>query len=227
MADDSAKNGGSGPKNADAEPGLPGLEEGARTLLERGLGDKRILEQIYRASVNGEIISNHERNYVRSLLEKHADPASEKPQSGPAAQPAKRRAEAPKAKKSSTMMIAAGGGAAAIAIIAVAATMLAAPPTEGPAGTPAGFVESDQVSYGPGDFMLVTGLADYDTGQTVSIEIVDAEANQIWSEVVPVRSDGTYSTIVLVGQDGWAAGEHTIQAVHGDATYTSGFAFEG
>ena len=43
----------------------------AKALLDKELGDKRILEQICRASENDEVISNFERNYVKKLAEKH------------------------------------------------------------------------------------------------------------------------------------------------------------
>ena len=43
----------------------------AKALLNKELGDKRILEQICRASENNEVISNFERNYVQKLAEKH------------------------------------------------------------------------------------------------------------------------------------------------------------
>ena len=51
-----------------------------QALLDKELGDKRILEQILRAAQNNEVISNFERNYVRKLAEKHLGkkPAMEK-----------------------------------------------------------------------------------------------------------------------------------------------------
>ena len=38
-----------------------------KLLLDKGIGEKQVLEQILRASLNGEIISIHERDYVMKL----------------------------------------------------------------------------------------------------------------------------------------------------------------
>ena len=114
-------------KTLSESPADESLAKDAQTLLGLGVGDKRILEQIHRAAVNGELISNHERAYVDSLLEKHAGPGRagdapaprtvrERPSPAPAAAPAR--------SSSKTIAVAAG---AAVAAIAVAAALLTIP----------------------------------------------------------------------------------------------------
>ncbi len=45
------------------------LLDDVKALLDKDLGDDRILKQICRACENDEVISNYERNYVRKLAE--------------------------------------------------------------------------------------------------------------------------------------------------------------
>ena len=47
------------------------LLDDANALLDKDIGDDKILKQICRACENNEVISNYERNYVRKLAEKH------------------------------------------------------------------------------------------------------------------------------------------------------------
>lgn len=194
----------------------------ARMLLGLGLGDKRILEQVYRASINGEIISNHERQYVASLMEKHAVtvPKMDTPIIQRSA--VKQVDTASQPKKSRTTLMAAVLGVAAVAVIASIVLMM--PGTL--VSSPSGYVEIDQSTYQTGDFMLVTGMSDYNIGEAARVNILDSNSNNIWSEDVTLRSDGSYSTIILVGQDGWIAGEHTIQVAHGAVEYIMDFTYD-
>lgn len=193
-----------------------------RMLLGLGLGDKRILEQVYRASVNGEIISNHERQYVASLMEKHAVSAPKRDTPIIQSSAVKQVDTVPQPKKSRTPLMAAVVGVAAVAVIASVVLMMPAAPVS----LSSGYVEIDQSTYQTGDFMLVTGMSDYDIGGAARVNILDSDSNNVWSEDVTLRSDGSYSTIVLVGQDGWTAGEHTIQVAHGAAEYTMDFTYD-
>ena len=47
------------------------LADDVKELLEKKMGDERILKQILRACEHDEVISNYERNYVKRLVEKH------------------------------------------------------------------------------------------------------------------------------------------------------------
>ena len=50
------------------------IVDDVQVLLDKELGDKRILGQILRAAQNNEVISNFERNYVNKLVEKYLRP---------------------------------------------------------------------------------------------------------------------------------------------------------
>lgn len=193
-----------------------------RMLLGLGLGDKRILEQVYRASVNGEIISNHERQYVTSLMEKHAVTVPKRDTPITQSSTVKQVDTVSQPKKSRTPLMAAVLGVAAVAVIASVVLMM--PPA--PMSLPSGYVEIDQSTYQTGDFMLVTGMSDYDIGEAARVNILDSNSNNVWSEDVTLRSDGSYSTIILVGQGGWIAGEHTIRVAHGAAEYIMDFTYD-
>ncbi len=43
--------------------------DNVKELLNKEIGDKKVLEQIKRAAENNEAISNYERNYVRKLID--------------------------------------------------------------------------------------------------------------------------------------------------------------
>ncbi|MCE2507717.1 MAG: hypothetical protein J4G04_00190 [Nitrosopumilaceae archaeon] len=205
-------------------PADENLAKDTQTLLGLGVGDKRILEQIHRAAVNGELISNHERAYVDSLLEKHAGsvPAEDAPAPRKVrVRPSPAPAAAPAKSSSKTIVIAAG---AAVAAVAVAAALLTLPGD--PGGTavdvkPVLTVEVDSEEYGAGDFILVEGLSD---GGAVDVHIV-GPAGQVWRESVLPDADGSFHTIALAGSGGWNAGTYTVRAVHGDQTYESAFDF--
>lgn len=215
-------------KTLSESPADESLAKDAQTLLGLGVGDKRILEQIHRAAVNGELISNHERAYVDSLLEKHAGPGRagdapaprkvrERPSPAPAAAPAR--------SSSKTIAVAAG---AAVAAIAVAAALLTIP--GGPGGT--AVVEPEHVltvgvdleEYGAGDFILVEGLSDGSGGGAIDVHIA-GPSGQVWRESILPDANGSFHTIALAGSGGWNAGTYTVTAIHGDQTYESAFEF--
>lgn len=197
----------------------------ARMLLGLGLGDKHILEQIYRASVNGEIISNHERQYVASLMAKHAVTIPEKPPPVMQSPVVEQTDIPPQPKKSRTPLMIAAAGIAVVAVIASVVLMMPTTP-DATVDSPVGYVEINQEIYQSGDFMVVTGMSDYEMGESMRVDILDGDSNSIWSESVVLRPDGSYSTIILVGQDGWVAGEHIIQVAHGNAEYMMDFVFD-
>lgn len=212
-------------KTLSESPADESLAKDAQTLLGLGVGDKRILEQIHRAAVNGELISNHERAYVDSLLEKHAaGPAEDAPAPGKARErPPPAPTAAPARSSSKTIAIAAG---AAVAAIAVAVALLSLPGGPGGAAVdtdpePVLTVGVDLDEYGAGDFILVEGLSG---GGAVDVHIV-GPSGQVWRESILPDADGSFHTIALAGSGGWSAGTYTVRAVHGDQTYESAFDF--
>ncbi len=201
------------------------LEEDVRALIDSGTGDQRILKQILRAAANGELISNRERSYVQSLVEKRTETV---PDAVPAkAEPQQRVVESkprPDRQRGSKPIAVAGAIAAvAVAIAVIAFTALPAGP--GAVVEPEHFVGQDFGAYGTGDFVLVEGLSDHSPGERVSLQILNSEGSQIWSEDAPVQADGSYSALVLAGGDGWTYGTHTIVAAHGDGEYSSEYEF--
>lgn len=203
------------------------LEDDIRALLDSGTGDRRILKQILRAAANGELISNRERNYVQSLVEKRtetvpdAEPAKTEPQlhmAEPKPGPDRQRSNKP-------MAVAGAVAAVAVVIAVVAFTAFPAGPGVVVNPEPEYFVGQDSDAYSTGDFVLVEGLSDRSPGETVRLQILDSGGSQIWSEAVSVRADGSYSALVLAGGDGWTSGTHVIVAVHGDGEYRSEYEF--
>lgn len=203
------------------------LEEDVRALIDSGTGDQRILKQILRAAANGELISNRERSYVQSLVEKRTETV---PDAEPAkAEPQQRVVESrpgPDRRRGSKPMAVAGAIAAvAVAIAVIAFTALPAGPGTVVEPEPEHFVGQDSDAYGTGDFVLVEGLSDRSLGERVSLQILNSEGGQIWSEEVSVQADGSYSALVLAGGDGWTSGTHAIVAAHGDGEYSSEYEF--
>ena len=210
------------------------LEEDVRALLDSGVGDKRVLEQILRAVVNGELLSNQERNYVRSLTEEHLnkEPAVEAVPDAAAyvvESKSKPKPESAGPRNNRTLIIAVAAAAVALAVTAAASTMFmgdsepAVIVVDDP--VPDSAVTQDSEAYRTGDFIVIEGFSDYPPGDMVRLHILDSAGRQIWSEEVTVKADGSYSTLVLAGGDGWTPGIHTIEAVHGDDEYRSEYSF--
>ena len=210
------------------------FEEDVRALLDSGVGDRRILEQILRAAINGELLSNQERNYVRSLAEEHLnkkpavetvhDAATYVVESEPKPKP---KPESAGPRNNRTLIIAVAAAAVALAITAAASTMFVgdSEPAIVVDPVPDSFVTQDSDAYGTGDFIVIEGSSDYPPGDTVRLHILDSAGRQIWSEEVTVKPDGSYSTLVLAGGDGWTPGTHTIEAIHGADEYRSEYSF--
>ena len=182
------------------------IAEAAEMLLGLDVGDKRILEQIHRAAINGELISNHERAYVDSLLEKHTStPAGKTPA------PTQRRAPEPSTgvptpdatqPRSSTKTLAVAGGAAAAAV-AIAAVLLVSlgSPGEVMEPVPVLTVGVDSAGYAAGDFVLIEGLSESAGDDVVNVSIT-GPSGQVWHENVLPNADGSFSTIALAGSEG-------------------------
>lgn len=204
------------------------LAEAAEMLLGLDVGDRRILEQIHRAAINGELISNHERAYVDSLLEKHVSsaPAGKAPAIAPRKAPkTPSRAETPDAtpsrSSSKTLAMAGGAAVAAVAVVAVLLVSFGSPGEVEP--VPVLTVGVDSAGYAAGDFVLIEGLSEGDGVVDVSIM---GPSGQVWHENVLPNTDGSFSTIALAGSEGWSAGSYTVRAVHGDMVHESAFSFD-
>jgi len=223
-----------------------------QTLLDKELGDKRILEQIQRAAQNNEVISNFERNYVRKLAEKHL---GRKPPEPPKqiipdvvipptssiiesqtvqtwSTPSKRK----KSSSNNTKFIL-GGGLAALVIIIIAAASLSGisdnssgtiEPNQTP-NTPKSFsIKTDSSSYQKGDIISISGESNLSFGNSVILSIENSKDELVWSEQANVKNDGQFSTLTFAGGFGWEeSGTFTIMAESDSEKITNTFSFSG
>lgn len=225
------------------------LVDDIKELLDKERGDKRILEQILRASENDEVISNFERNYVQKLSEKYLNkkpPVDEKPsqpdvklldeqtqEEKPLIQESK-----PKPIKPKNKILFVGMGVAALAIIIVAAVAfsgmpdLTSPSTPQPTNTSTtptvGVIslQTDLPSYSRGDIISINGKSDSSLGGQILLSIENQDGKLAWSENVNVKSNGEFSTLLIAGGDEWRTpGTFTLKADHGTESETVEFSF--
>jgi len=221
-----------------------------QTLLDKELGDKRILEQIQRAAQNNEVISNFERNYVRKLAEKHLGrkpPESPKqiipdvviPPASPTieSQTIQTWSTPGKVTKSSSNnnKVILGIGLAALAIIIIAAISL-----NGISDSSTGRVEPNQTSntsnsfsiktdsptYQKGDIISISGSTNLSFGNSVILSIENSKNVLVWSEQTNVKSDGQFATLTFAGGLGWEeSGTFTIIAESDSEKISTTFSF--
>ncbi len=69
-------------------------------------------------------------------------------------------------------------------------------------------LETDQTSYAKGDIISISGS----TESTITkLTISDPDAQEIWTEIVKVKADGKFSTLVIAGGNEWEkAGKYTV-----------------
>lgn len=225
------------------------LVDDIKELLDKERGDKRILEQILRASKNDEVISNFERNYVQKLSEKYLNkkpPEDEKPSQPDVKLPEEQTQEEkpliqeskpikPIKPKNKTLFV--GMGVAALAIIVVAVVAFSGMPdltssTPQPPNTPTtpavGVIslQTDLPSYSRGDIISIDGKSDSSLGGQILLSIENQNGKLAWSENVNVKSNGEFSTLLIAGGDEWGtAGTFTLKAAHGTESETVEFSF--
>ena len=230
------------------------LLDDVKALLEKDFGDDRILKQIRRACENDEVISNYERNYVRKLAEKYLNrrPETSRPKSEiekpsvpdvPIPEPVVQNSqsmqppEPPKISssnsKNSKILIGIGGVALVIIIALAVSFSGTSPGTTNPANvvTPSTdigplilSVQTDISNYNKNDLISISGTSDTSGSVELSIE---NQANQIiWIETVPIKIDGTYSTLTIAGGPGWEnSGSYTIKVANNNETKSENFSF--
>lgn len=224
-----------------------------QALLDKEVGDKRILEQILRAAQNQEVISNFERNYVRKLAEKHLGkkPAMEKkaeeqkitpdvqiptPTPPPQPKPVQTFSPPPKISKSNsknTKIMLGAGIAALIVIIAAAASMggvsdISSTPniTKSPTTSQSFSIETDLSSYQRGDIISISGNSEFSPGEQVNLVIKNPEDETVWTEQVAVKKDGKFATLTFAGGSGWESGTFTVLAQMNSEQTTNTFSFK-
>lgn len=76
----------------------------------------------------------------------------------------------------------------------------------GPSVTKA--LEIDQTSYAKGDIISISGSAE---STITKLTISDPDGQEIWTEIVKVKTDGKFSTLVIAGGNGWEKiGKYTL-----------------
>ena len=221
------------------------LLDDVNALLDKDIGDDKILKQIWRACENNEVISNYERNYVRKLAEKHlgrrpkvvqtkilvdkkpTDPDVIIPET-PSVQ--KIQTFQPPARiissnlKNSKLMLGIGGVALVI-IIAVAASfngLSDVTPTNSIPDTLS--IQTDLSSYDKKDIISISGMSD--TSGIVNLSIENKNNKLVWAEQVSLKNDGRYSTLAIAGGPGWeSSGTYTINIDNGVETRSISFSF--
>ena len=226
------------------------LFDDVKALLDKDFGDDRILKQIYRACQNDEVISNYERNYVRKLAEKHLgkrpeikrEPTTvtqEKPPIPDVAIPQSssvqkiQKIQTPKMSSSgsnnSKIMIAIAGIILVVIVGGVAAfsggqtTTVTDDSPSAPISVSLS-VETDLSSYSAKDLISISGVSE--DSNTVDLFIENPNEELVWREQLSVRSDGTYSTLVIAGGPNWnMSGVFTVSVEDGKETKTDTFSF--
>jgi len=228
------------------------IVDDVQTLLDKELGDKRILEQIQRAAQNNEVISNFERNYVRKLAEKHLgrQPPEQPKQTIPDViippvssidkpQTLQTWSTPSKVKKSgvNNTQIILGGGFAALAVIIIAVVSLSGISDSSPGtivpdqtpNTPKSFsIKTDFPIYQKGDIISINGNSNLSFGNSVILSIVNSKNVIVWSEQANVKSNGQFATLTFAGGFGWEeSGTFTIIAESDSENISDTFSFTG
>ncbi len=222
------------------------LLDNVKELLNKELGDKKILEQIRRAAENNEAISNYERNYVAKLIQEIRKPPEPEVEIIPEkteeiSQPPEQVATVIPQLQTSTILthkprdktnikVIIGGGAIAVAII-VAVVLGTNGIDVGPGGsltTPSsGLLDLDQSSYNKGDIISISGKSKTSLGNTISLSIENAGNELIWAEDIKIKNSGEYSTLAIAGGPGWEkSGTFTLKMEHGSEDEQITFSFK-
>jgi len=219
--------------------------DNVKELLDKEIGDKKILEQIKRAAENNEAISNYERNYVRKLIDdlrKPPEPEIEITLDQPTeiSQPQEQVATVAPQLQTSTIIthkprdktnikVLIGGIAIAVAIIA--AVVLGTNGIDvGPGGSTtmsSGLLDLDQSSYDKGDIISISGKSKTSLGNSISLSIENAGGELIWAEDIKIKDSGEYSTLAIAGGPGWEnSGTYTLKMEHSSEDEQITFSFK-
>ncbi|MEK0329506.1 MAG: hypothetical protein QQN59_07190 [Nitrosopumilus sp.] len=209
------------------------LLDDVNALLDKDIGDDKILKQICRACENNEVISNYERNYVRKLAEKHlgrrpevvqtkilveekpTDPDVDIQETSIA--PNVIIPETPSVQKIQIFQpppritfsnlknskLMLGIGGVALVIIIAVAASFN------------GLSDVTPTNSIPDTLSIQTDLSSYDKKDiisisgmsnisgTVNLSIENKNNELVWAEQVSLKNDGRYSTLAIAGGPGW------------------------
>src|SRR3970040_270403 len=152
-----------------------------KTLLDKEKGDERILKQICRACENNEVISNYERNYVRTLAEKYLGRTPEVEE--------KQHVE----EKSISVII--GVSLSGVSYIESDDSQI---PIDSSSTLS---IQTDLSTYQKGDIISISGTSN--TSGKINLSIENQDGQLVWSEQISVKSNGRFSTLAIAGGDGW------------------------
>lgn len=216
-------------------------------LIKLGHGDQERLARIKEEYMIKKLVTLEDRRYVEGLISRYIRPAPEIQQEKP--KPREERIVPPPPPKPQTrvepkvqtvkvekklsrvqqkrirpMTIGVASVAIAVLIVSVVAINQDQFPSFG--RTPAAEnLELDQQSYFRGDIISISGKT-ATAATTVDLAIFNAANQQIWTETLSVRQDGTYSTLVIAGGTGWEQqGTYTATATYGGMQDTATFTF--
>jgi hypothetical protein len=83
----------------------------------------------------------------------------------------------------------------------------------------------DATSYARGDIISISGKTKTPTS-IVRVAITNSANQEIWSETLKVKNDGTFSTLVIAGGNGWdQSGTYTVIAAYSGTTDAKTFDF--
>jgi len=229
------------------------IVDDVQVLLDRELGDQRILGQIQRAAENNEVISNFERNYVNKLVEKYLRPKppvenkiSEIPKQivqdveiSPPLKPQTTQlwSQAPKITKSTSKnnLIMLGIGIAVLAIIIIVAVSLSGVsddtsnntiPNQTSSTSRSFSINTDSTSYNKGDIISINGKSNFSFGNQVNLSIENSNGELVWSEQISVKNDGQFNTLTFAGGFGWEkTGTFMVTAQSNSETASYSFSF--
>ena len=224
------------------------LIDDVKALLDKDFGDDRILKQIFRACENDEVISNYERNYVRKLAEKYLGrrPETDQTKTSIDEKPIvpdiimsttppliktqsygfTSQTSSSNSKNSKTML---GIGSVVLGIIILIAISINGIPstTVNPSDDIISVtlsIQTDLSSYSRNDIVSISGMSD--TSDNVNLSIENSSNVLVWTEQIPLRPDGTYSTLSIAGGLGWeTSGTYTIKVDNGVEIKSSTFYF--
>ena len=85
-------------------------------------------------------------------------------------------------------------------------------------------VETDLSSYSTKDLISISGISE--DSNTVDLLIENSNKELVWREQLSVKSDGTFSTLVIAGGPNWnISGVFTISVEDGKEIKTNTFSF--
>lgn len=213
-------------------------------LLKSGYGDYGRLSRIKADFEAKKLVTIEDRRYVDGLIARYVQPIeTEKPERMvkipekrivPPPPPAnipemkyqKVRLEKPiervhDSKKLKNTVISIASVVFAVLIISVVAINQDNTAIVGPSATKS--LEIDQTYYAKGDIISISG----NTESTItSLAISDPDGQEIWTEIIKVKADNKFSTLVIAGGTGWEkAGKYAITSSADGKTEKSVFDF--